>query len=384
MKFNGNFKSKLPQVKTTIFTIMSALAKSENALNLSQGFPDFDCPPELAKAVTKAIQAGQNQYAPMAGLLPLREKIAAKTAELYGIEYNPETEITVTAGATQAIFTAITSVVRYGDEVIIFEPAYDCYGPAVELAGGVCKYVPLHPPSYSIDWEGVKKLCSKNTKLIILNSPHNPTGSVLTEDDMKKLEKLVAGTDIVVLSDEVYEHILFDGHTHESICRHPQLAERSFVVSSFGKTYHVTGWKLGYVVAPEDLMAEFRKVHQYNVFCINHPMQAAVTEFLDNKDHYLELSAFYAQKRNLFLDLIKESRFTFQPSAGTYFQNLNYADISDEADTDFAVRLTKEHKIASIPLSVFYRDGYDHKMLRFCFAKENDTLKKAAEILCKI
>lgn len=384
MKFNGNFKSKLPQVKTTIFTIMSALAKSENALNLSQGFPDFDCPPQLTKLVTQAMNAGQNQYAPMAGLIGLREKISQKTYELYGAEYDPDTEITITSGATQAIFTAITAVVRYGDEVIIFEPAYDCYGPAVELAGGVCKYVPLHPPTYSIDWEGVKKMCSKNTKLIIINTPHNPTGAMFTEDDMKKLEKLVSGSDIMVLSDEVYEHILFDGQRHESICRYPQLAERSFVISSFGKTYHTTGWKLGYVVAPADLMAEFRKVHQYNVFCVNHPMQAAVAVFLDNKEHYLQLADFYEKKRNLFLDMIKDSRFTFEASAGTYFQNLNYNKISSEGDTDFAVRLTKEYKIASIPLSVFYRDGFDHKILRFCFAKENDTLKKAAEILCKI
>lgn len=384
MKFSGNFRSKLPQVKTTIFTIMSALAKSENALNLSQGFPDFNCPAELAAQVSKAIKAGQNQYAPMAGLMNLREKISKKTFDLYGAEYHPETEITITAGATQAIFTAITSVVRYGDEVIIFEPAYDCYGPAVELAGGVCKYMPLHPPEYKIDWDGVKKMCSKNTKLIIINSPHNPTGSMLTVEDMKKLEKLVSGTDILILSDEVYEHILFDGHRHESICRYPELAERSFVIASFGKTYHVTGWKMGYVVAPADLMAEFRKVHQYNVFCVNHPIQAAIAEFIDNREHYLSLSDFYEKKRNVFLDLVKDSRFTFEPSAGTYFQNLNYNKISDEADTEFAIRLTKEHKIASIPLSVFYRDGFDHKMLRFCFAKENDTLKKAAEILCKI
>jgi len=384
MKYTGTFKSKLPQVKTTIFTVMSALAKAENALNLSQGFPDFECPPALAGYVSDAIRAGHNQYAPMAGLMDLREKIAAKTEALYGAQYHPETEITVTSGATQAIFTAITAVVRYGDEVIIFEPAYDCYAPAVELAGGVCKYVPLHPPGYSIDWDHVKKICSKNTKLIILNSPHNPTGATLTEDDMRKLEKLVSDTDILILSDEVYEHILFDGQKHESVSRYPQLAERSFVVSSFGKTYHVTGWKLGYVTAPAELMAEFRKVHQYNVFCVNHPMQAAVSAFLENKAHYLELSAFYEAKRNLFLDLVKDSRFTFRPSAGTYFQNLGYDAISDEADTDFAVRLTKEHKIASIPLSVFYRDNFDHHMLRFCFAKQDDTLKKAADILCRI
>lgn len=384
MRFNGNFKSKLPTVKTTIFTIMSSLAKEENALNLSQGFPDFGPPKPLVDSIEKAMREGLNQYAPMAGLIGLREKISAKTFSLYGREYHPEKEITITAGATQAIYTAITATIHYGDEVIIFEPAYDCYAPAVELAGGICKYVPLHPPTYLIDWDAVKKLCSKNTKLIILNTPHNPTGSIWSADDMKKLEKLVAGTDIIVISDEVYEHILFDGQRHESVCLYPELATRSFVISSFGKTYHATGWKMGYVVAPEDLMSEFRKVHQYNVFCVSHPMQAGIADFLDNEEHYLELSAFYESKRNLFTESIKGSRFSYQPSAGTYFQNLGYENISEEADTEFAVRLTKKNKIASIPLSVFYRDGFDHKLLRFCFAKEDDTIKRAAEVLCKI
>lgn len=384
MKYSGSLKSKLPQVKTTIFTVMSALAKQENAVNLSQGFPDFSCEPKLLDAVNKALKSGKNQYAPMAGLIGLREKIAAKTEMLYGAKYHPETEITISAGATQAIFTAIHAVVHYGDEVIIFEPAYDCYAPAVELAGGICKYIPLHPPGYEIDWEAVKKVCSKNTKLIILNSPHNPSGATLSSQDLDKLEKLVSGTDILILSDEVYEHILFDGQKHQSVATRPALAERSFVVSSFGKTYHVTGWKTGYVIAPELLMNEFRKVHQYNVFCVNHPMQAAIEELLDDQSLYLGLSAFYEEKRDLFLNLVKDSRFTFEASKGTYFQNLNYGHISDEPDTDFAVRLTKEYKIASIPLSVFYREGHDHKMLRFCFAKENDTLKKAAEILCRI
>lgn len=385
MDCSVTLKSKLPQVKTTIFTRMSALAAQENALNLSQGFPDFDCPPALSKAVQKAMAEGKNQYAPMAGLISLREKIARKTQELYGAEYHPETEITVTAGATQALFTAITAVIRYGDEALIFEPAYDCYAPAVELAGGVCKFVKLKPSdSYKIDWEAVKKLCSKNTRLIIINSPHNPSGSVLGEEDMKKLEKLVEGTDIVILSDEVYEHIVFDGIRHESICRYPNLARRSFVVSSFGKTYHVTGWKTGYVVAPAELMAEFRKVHQYNVFCVNHPMQAAICDFMDNTAHHLELAAFYQAKRDLFVNLLNGSRFEITPSAGTYFQNLNYTAITEEGDVDFAVRLTREHKIASIPLSVFYRDNADYNRLRFCFAKGDDTLKKAAEILCRI
>ena len=384
MKYPGTIKTKLPGVKTTIFSVMSALAREENALNLSQGFPDFDCPAELSKAVERAMEQGKNQYAPMPGLPGLRQEIAEKTKNLYGAAFHPETEITITAGATQAIFTAITAVVRPGDEVILFEPAYDCYAPAVELAGGICKYISLTPPDYAIPWDAVTKSCSKNTRLIILNSPHNPTGAVLSEKDMKKLQKLVSGTDILILSDEVYEHIIFDGRKHESVCRYPELAERSFVISSFGKTYHVTGWKLGYVIAPENLTEEFRKAHQYNVFCVNHPMQAALEEYIRNKEHYMQLPAFYEAKRNLFLDLIKESRFKAVPSAGTYFQNLDYSAISDEGDVDFAVRLTKEFKIASIPLSVFYRDRKDFRMLRFCFAKSDDTIRKAAEILCKI
>ncbi len=384
MHYPGNLKSKLPGVKTTIFTRMSALAREEGALNLSQGFPDFDCPEELKNALERALNEGKNQYAPMAGLPGLRQKIAAKTEFLYGATYDPETEITVTAGATQAIFTAISALIRPGDEVILFEPAYDCYAPAVELAGGICKFISLEPPGYKISWDAVTKSCSKNTRLILLNSPHNPTGSVLNEEDMKFLQKLVSGTNIVILSDEVYEHIVFDGTRHESICRYPDLAMRSLVVSSFGKTYHVTGWKLGYIIGPENLMEEFRKVHQYNVFCVSHPMQAAVEAFLENRNHYLELPSFYEAKRNLFLELIAGSKFKAVPSAGTYFQNLDYSALSDERDTDFAIRLTKEHKIASIPLSVFYKDRKDFRRLRFCFAKSDDTLKKAAEILCKI
>lgn len=384
MKFEGNLNSKLPGVKTTIFTLMSALAREEGALNLSQGFPDFDCPKELKNALETSLNQGKNQYAPMAGLPGLRQKIASKTEFLYGASYDPETEITVTAGATQAIFTAISALIRQGDEVILFEPAYDCYAPAVELAGGICKFVSLEPPGYKIPWDAVRRSCSPQTRLILLNSPHNPTGAILNQEDIRSLQKLVSGTDIIILSDEVYEHIVFDGIRHESICRYPDLAQRGLVVCSFGKTYHVTGWKLGYIVGPENLMDEFRKVHQYNVFCVSHPMQAAVEAFIENRNHYLELSAFYEAKRNLFLDLIAGSKFKAVPSAGTYFQNLDFSAISDERDTEFAIRLTKEHKIASIPLSVFYRDKKDFHRLRFCFAKSDDTLKKAAEILCKI
>ena len=384
MKFEGNLNSKLPGVKTTIFTLMSALAREEKALNLSQGFPDFDCPEELKNALVKALNDEKNQYAPMAGLPELRQKIASKTQFLYGATYHPETEITVTAGATQAIFTAISALIRPGDEVILFEPAYDCYAPAVELAGGICRFVSLEPPDYAIPWDAVRKSCSPQTRLILLNSPHNPTGAVLNEEDMRSLQKLVSGTDIVILSDEVYEHIVFDGIRHESICRYPDLAQRSLVVCSFGKTYHVTGWKLGYIIGPENLMDEFRKVHQYNVFCVSHPMQAAVEAFIENRNHYLELHSFYEAKRNLFLKLIAGSKFKAVPSAGTYFQNLDFSAITDERDTEFAIRLTKEHKIAAIPLSVFYRDKKDFHRLRFCFAKSDDTLIKAAEILCKI
>jgi methionine aminotransferase len=384
MHYTGNLKSKLPGVKTTIFTLMSALAREEGALNLSQGFPDFDCPEELRNALEKALNEGKNQYAPMAGLPGLRQKIAAKTQFLYGASYNPETEITVTAGATQAIFTAISALIRPGDEVILFEPAYDCYAPAVELAGGICKFVSLEPPEYQIPWDAVTKSCSKNTRLILLNSPHNPTGTILSKADMESLQKLVSGTDMLILSDEVYEHIVFDGMRHESVCRYPDLAGRSLIVSSFGKTYHVTGWKIGYIIGPENLMDEFRKVHQYNVFSVSHPMQAAVEAFMENQNHYLELSSFYEAKRNLFLDLIAGSKFKAVPSAGTYFQNLDFAALADERDTDFAIRLTREHKIASIPLSVFYKNRRDFRRLRFCFAKSDDTLKKAAEILCKI
>jgi methionine aminotransferase len=384
MEFQGSFKSKLPQVKTTIFTIMSALAREHGAINLSQGFPDFTCHPDLTAFVDAAMKQGLNQYAPMQGLQSLREQIAAKTEELYTAVYNPEDEITITAGATQAIYTAITALVGYGDEVIIFEPAYDCYAPAVELAGGICKFVQLNPADYSVNWDAVRKILSKNTRMILINTPHNPTGSILSASDMLKLQKLVKGSDVIILSDEVYEHILFDGYEHQSVARYPQLAERSIIVSSFGKTYHTTGWKLGYVMAPKNLMAEFRKVHQYNVFSVNTPVQHAYAQILSNKDLYLGLPAFYQEKRDYFNSLIKGSSWSVTPSSGTYFQNLGYAKISDENDVEFARKLTIEHKVASIPLSVFYKNPVNHHMLRFCFAKENETLEKAAEILHRL
>jgi methionine aminotransferase len=383
-EFKGSLSSKLPRVGTTIFTVMSKMAAEHNAINLSQGFPDFDCPPKLIELVTKAMKAGNNQYAPMPGVLKLREMISEKTETLYGTSYNPETEITVTAGATQAIYTAIAAVIREGDEVVIFEPAYDCYAPAIEVNGGKPVYVSLKAPSYAVDWNAVKKVINHRTRMIIINTPHNPTGAMMSADDLKQLDKLTKNSDIIVLSDEVYEHITFDGSKHESVARYPDLAARSFIVSSFGKTFHTTGWKLGYCVAPKELMNEFRKVHQFLVFSCNTPMQIACAEFLKDTSHYLELGQFYQEKRDFFARHISNSRFTFTPAAGTYFQLLQYNSISDEKDTDYAVRLIKEAGVASIPISVFYHKPVYDSMLRFCFAKKNETLEKAAEILCKV
>ncbi len=376
--------SKLPDVGTTIFTVMSQLAQAHNAINLSQGFPDFDCAKELRDLVTKYINAGLNQYPPMAGVMRLRERIAEKAESLYGAKYDPEHEVTVTPGATYGIFTAITTLVRPGDEVILFEPAYDSYAPSVQVNGGVPVYIQLRYPDYSIDWQQVSRAITPKTRLILINTPNNPTASVLSGEDMRMLEGILRGTDIVVVSDEVYEHIVFDGHQHQSVARFPGLAERSFVVSSFGKTYHVTGWKMGYVLAPKELMAEFRKVHQFNVFVTNGPLQHALAEFMENPDAYLSLAAFYQKKRDFFLQGLRDSRFKPLPSRGTFFQNLAYDAISDERDTDLAVRLTKEKGIASIPVSVFYRQPPPHRVLRFCFAKSEDTLARGAEILCKI
>jgi len=376
--------SKLPNVGTTIFTVMSRLAQEHGAINLSQGFPDFDCAKELRDLVTKYINAGLNQYPPMAGVPRLRERIAEKVESLYGAQYDPEHEVTVTPGATYAIYTAVSALVRPGDEVILFEPAYDSYAPAVEVNGGVPVYVQLRYPDYGIDWQQVQRAITPKTRMVIINTPNNPTASVLSGEDMRMLESLLRGTGIVVVSDEVYEHLVFDGHQHQSVTRFPGLAERSFAVSSFGKTYHVTGWKMGYVLAPKELMAEFRKVHQYNVFVTNGPLQYALAEFMENPDAYLSLAAFYQAKRDFFLKGLQGSRFKPLPSRGTFFQNLAYDAISDEKDTDLAIRLTKERKIAAIPVSVFYRRPPDHKVLRFCFAKSEETLARGAEILCRI
>ncbi len=384
MNYPNLINSKLPNVGTTIFTIMSKLAADFNAINLSQGFPDFACNEEMLALVNKYMKAGNNQYAPMAGLIGLREILAEKTEQLYGAKYNPDTEITITAGATQAIYTAISAIVREDDEVIIFEPAYDCYQPAIEMNGGKTIYMQLQAPDYTIDWEKVKKMINHRTKMIIINTPQNPSGSVMSVADMVMLEKITKGTDIIIVSDEVYEHIIFDNQKHQSVARFPILAERSFIISSFGKTFHTTGWKIGYCVAPENLMAEFRKVHQFLVFSCNTPIQWALSEFLKQKEQYLELGNFYQKKRDHFNGLIKNSKFDLIPSAGTYFQLLSYKNLSNEKDTDYAIRLTKEYGIASIPMSVFYHEQEDNQVLRFCFAKKEETLEKAAEILNKV
>jgi methionine aminotransferase len=370
--------SKLPSVGTTIFTVMSRLAAELGAINLSQGFPDFDCDPELVEAVARHMRAGRNQYAPMQGVLPLREAISAKYRHFYGRSYDPESEITVTSGGTEAIFDAVAAVVHPGDEVIVLEPCYDSYVPAIELSGGTPVVVSLRFPDYSVDWDAVRKAVNPRTRMIMLNSPHNPAGSVLSADDIRELAATVENTRIVVLSDEVYEHIIFDGARHESMSRHDALAARSFVVGSFGKTYHTTGWKVGYVVAPAPLSAEFRKVHQFVTFSTNTPVQFALADFLSTRRGLDDLAPFYQAKRDLFLRLMAGSRFKPLRCRGSYFQLMDYSEITREADGDFALRLTREHGVASIPTSPFlYRQQPPH-VLRFCFAKKDETLERAA------
>ncbi|MAP01569.1 MAG: methionine aminotransferase [Flavobacteriales bacterium] len=382
--YDRSIFSKLPKVETTIFTKMSSMAASHGALNLSQGFPDFSIDKELLECAKKSMSSGKNQYAPMPGILSLREKIAEKIAAQYSIDYHPESEITITSGATQAIFTAITAFVKEQEEVIIFTPAYDCYQPAIELVGGKPVFVQLKSPEYRINWEEVKKLISQRTRMIIINTPHNPTGTIFSNEDLLELEKITADSEIIVLSDEVYEHIIFDQQKHASICNYKALAGRTLAVFSFGKTFHVTGWKIGYCIGPKQLMNEFRKVHQFNVFSSNHPMQHALAEYLCVADRYLSLGSFYQKKRDVFLQAIQQSRFKIIPCSGTYFQLLDYSAITHENDVDFAERLVKEFSIAAIPVSVFYNSPLDEKVLRFCFAKKEDTLLKAAEILSKV
>ncbi|MEM6720526.1 MAG: methionine aminotransferase [Bacteroidota bacterium] len=376
--------SKLPNVGTTIFTVMSQLAAKENAINLSQGFPNFPSDPVLIELVQQALRENYNQYAPMAGAPILREAIAQKMGYLYQRTYNPDTEIVVTAGATQAIFTIVSAFVRPNDEVIIFTPAYDCYAPAVEANGGIVVPIQLKGKEFAVDWNEVRSKISSKTKMVLINTPHNPSGKVFSKEDMLQLSSILEDTNIILLSDEVYEHIIFDGAQHQSAALFPKLAERAFITASFGKTFHNTGWKMGYCVAPKALMDEFKKVHQFNVFCVNHPMQIGIGTYLQNPENYLQLPNFFQEKRDFFLDAIKDSRFTWTPSEGTYFQVLSYDNITDERDTEFAIRLTKEHKVASIPLSVFNTNKEDHKLLRFCFAKTEETLAQAAAILNNI
>ena len=379
-----NFASKLPSVGTTIFSVMSQMAQENNAINLAQGFPDFEMSEELISLVHKYMLKGYNQYAPMPGILPLREKVSAMVGELYGYLPNPAEEITITCGATEACYVAITSVVKPGDEVMVLEPAFDCYVSAIELCGAKPVYVSLRYPDYSIDWIKLREKITQKTKLIVLNSPHNPTGAVISSNDIHELQQIMEENELFLLSDEVYEHIIFDKLSHESVLKYENIRNRSFVISSLGKTFHCTGWRAGYCIAPAYLTKEFRKVHQYNTFSVHTPSQYAIAEYMENKEHYLDLSGFFQKKRDLFIKLLSSSRFELFPSKGSYFQLASYKNISDEKDLDFAARITKEFKVATIPVSAFYHDHKDDKIIRFCFAKKEETLEKAAEILCRI
>ena len=379
--------SKLPDVGTTIFTVMSALAAEQKALNLSQGFPDFDGPPALLDRVEAHMRDGRNQYPPMAGVESLRQAIAEKVENLYGLKCRADDEVTVTAGATEALFCAIAAVVHPGDEVIVLDPAYDSYDPVIRLQGGVAVHVPLSTPSFSIDWQRIADAITPRTRLLILNSPHNPTGMVMQDRDIEALSKLCSEHDLYLIGDEVYEHMVFDQGKHLSLCAYADLYARSFVISSFGKTYHVTGWKVGYCVAPPRLTLEFRRIHQYVTFTVNTPVQLGIADFLrQHPEHHRELPAFYQRKRDLFCQLLEPSRFSLAPSQGTYFQLLGYSQITAEADDALARRWTCEQGIASIPISVFYQNPQDcdHLALRFCFAKDDATLAQAAEILCRL
>ena len=384
MTTSFRLESRLPRVGTTIFTVMSKLAADVGAINLSQGFPDFDCDPALVEAVTKHMRDGRNQYAPMQGVPALREAIAAKYELFHQRRYDPDTEVTVTSGGTEAIYDAVTSVAGPGDEVIVLEPCYDCYVPAIELSGATPVIVALRLPDYSIDWEALEAAVTPRTRVIFVNTPHNPSGAIMTAADVERLAALVRGTDILIVSDEVYEHLIFDGAQHESMARYPQLAERSFIIGSFGKTYHVTGWKVGYAVAPATLSAEFRKVHQFVTFSTMTPVQYALAEMMAEPERLRDLGSFYQAKRDLFLDLMKGSRFRPLPCRGSYFQLMDYSAITDESDADFAVRLTKEYGVASIPTSPFLYASEAPRVLRFCFAKKEETLRAAAERLADV
>jgi len=376
-------QSKLPKVGTTIFSVMSQLAIEHKAVNLGQGFPDFDGPQSLRDALDAAMNAARNQYAPMTGIVQLREQIALKSEKLYGCRVNANTEVTVTSGATEALFAAIAACVRSGDEVIVLDPCYDSYEPAIELSGGRAIHIPLRLPDFSVDWQRVKDAVTPKTRMILVNSPHNPSGAVFSPADLDTLAEITRGSEILVLSDEVYEHIVFDGLAHQSVLRHAELAARSFVVSSFGKTYHCTGWKVGYCIAPAALSAEFRKVHQYLTFCTFQPAQWAFAEVLErDPQHYLELPRFYQAKRDRFRALLAQSKFKLQPVSGAYFQLVDYSAISDKDDLTFCEWLIREAGVAAIPVSAFYETPPNSRLIRFCFAKNDDTLAAAAERLC--
>ena len=382
-----NLVSKLPAVGTTIFTVMSTLAFEKGAVNLGQGFPDFECDPKLVNAVTDAMKSGLNQYPPMAGVPVLREAISSKLLKLHGRRYDANTEITVTAGATQAIITAILAVVHAGDEVIVLEPCYDSYVPNIELAGGNVVRVPLTPGTFRPDFDKISAAITPKTRAILINSPHNPSATVWTEADMLRLQDILAPTDVLLISDEVYEHMVFDadkGQIHQSAIRFPGLAARAFIVSSFGKTYHVTGWKVGFVAAPTAMTAEFRKVHQFNVFTVNTPVQYGLAAYMVDDKPYLELPAFYQRKRDLFRAGLAKTRFKLLPSEGSYFQCVDISDVSELNEADFCKWLTTEIGVAAIPLSAFYGDGFDQRVVRFCFAKKDETLNAALERLAKL
>jgi methionine aminotransferase len=388
MSFNTmhtpSIQTKLPQVGTTIFTVMSTLAAEKNAVNLGQGFPDFNCDPHLVEVVTQAMQQGRNQYPPMAGVAELRSAVAAKISALHGRDYRAADEITITAGATQAIITVILAVVHAGDEVIVLEPCYDSYVPNIELAGGVPVRVPLTPGTFRPDFDKIAAAITPKTRAILINSPHNPSGTVWTRDEMLRLQEILAPTDVLLISDEVYEHMVFDSQQHQSAARFAGLAARAFIVSSFGKTYHVTGWKVGYVAAPAALTAEFRKVHQFNVFTVNTPVQYGLAQYMANPAPYLDLGAFYQRKRDLFREGLKHTKFKLLPSEGTYFQCVDISAVSKLPEAEFCQWLTTEMGVAAIPLSAFYGDGFDQRVVRFCFAKKDETLHTALQRLSSL
>ncbi len=384
MQFKGKIKSKMPQQGLSIFAVMTGLANEHGAINLSQGFPDFDCHPELVELVHKYMKEGHNQYAPMPGVPQLREALAAKMEQDYGTRYHPDTEITVTSGATEALYAAITAVVQPGDEVIVFEPYYDVYVPVIRYSGGRPVFIQLTVPDYRVDWTEVQAKITPKTRAVILNNPHNPGTSVFTKEDIVRLEEIISGSDIILISDEVYEHIVFDKEAHHSLAAYPHLAERSMVISSFGKTFHTTGWKMGWCTAPEALTAELRKIHQFITYSVNTPIQHAFAEFLRRRELIDGLKDFYQKKRDFFVELLKATPFKIIPAQGTYFQLADFSGISDESEMDFVKRLTIDYGVAAIPLSAFYHNMNDHRIIRFCFAKKEETLEQAVERLCRI